>query len=146
MYSLFGCLISPKSVGYSASFFVVSLELSSLNFFTFSTLCFTNGIDFKSFGFKSSSHKHHLFFPFKNSLALKSGFIYFSLSGSCFISSSFSSSVNKKLPPSFGILPKEIFGTSQIGFLLFSITISSPLTKYGVIFFTIFSYIVRAHV
>ena len=63
--------------------------------------------------------------------------IYFSISGSFLIASAFSSGVKNRNPPSVGLFPYIISGTSQIGFLLLSTNISGALTRYALILSTI---------
>ena len=98
--------------------------LAILNFLTNSILFIISGSSLISFGLASTSHMHHLFSAFKNSLALINGFINFDALGSFDRKESFSLSVIKKLPSSVGLLPYIIAGTLHNGLLRLVIKIS----------------------
>src|SRR5690606_5510105 len=124
-----GLFLSRNSVGEDANFCVDGATLERRNFLTSSTLLSTSGISFSSLGVASTSQKHHRFFPFKNSCAETKGRIYFPLLGSLKTNAFFSSSERIKLPPSNGMFPKLILGTSHSGVVRLVINISFASTR-----------------
>src|SRR5579872_745194 len=82
------------------------------------------------------SQRHQRRPPLMNSSAPTIGRMNLFASGSALSSSSFSSSERMRYPPSFGILPKAISGTGEMGVERDDTTTSLPATRYGLMFLT----------
>ena len=136
IYSCSGCLISINRYASSANSFVSTFGLFSLNTAVAFTRFFTKGM-LSNFSeeIPSGIHKQNRFSLYRNSLAPTSSLIYSCAKGSRFINSRHSSAAIIKLPPSTGLFPYTIDGTSPKGLVRLSMKMSSASIRYPLICF-----------